>query len=258
MLENLNRKKLNLKRAGLYLMAILIIIFFTLVLVAGKWKTSLHVEYIEIDGARILPHHLLLSAVNVPTQSLLDTVDLYIIKRRLLKHPYIQSVNINRSYPDKLRIEVTEREPIASILNDHLLYVDTAGILLPAIESEIPMDLPIITGISDLKPEEIGTKLKNKEIETAVKILQTSIMVDTSLFHFISEVNMNSGQDIIITTTEPAVPIILGRDDYAAKLLIFQSFWTNFVKTNDVNKVQHIDLRYTDQVVVNWINDKNN
>lgn len=258
MLENSNKKKTNLRKASFYLMTILIVIFVILVVSAAKWKTSLQIEYIEIDGARILPHQLLLSAVNVPMQSLLDTVDLYIIKNRLLKQPYISSVNVNRKYPDGLRIQISERKPIASIWNGQLFYIDTAGILLPVIESEISLDLPIITGISDLKPSAVGTKLSNKEIETAIKILQTSIVIDTSLYVLISEVNMNSGNDIIITTTEPAVSIILGREDYATKLFIFQSFWSNFLKSNDVKKVQHIDLRYRDQVVVKWINDIDN
>lgn len=256
--ENRNSRTPSTKRLGLYLMIPLLAGFIVLCLLAGEWRTSLRVERIEIDGAHILPHDLLLAAVKVPKQSLLDTVDLYHIKRRLQEQPFIRSVTVSRLYPDALRIELTERQPIAFIGTSHLQYIDTAAVLLPAIETAVTLDLPIITGIPDLKNAEVGTRLSNSEVRTAIELLQTALVVDSSLYRFISEVYMNNGQDIVLTTTEPPVSIIVGREDFLKKLLIFQTFWGQFVKSEDVQKVKHFDLRYNDQVVVKLISVNNN
>jgi cell division septal protein FtsQ len=256
--ESKNNKTHPTKRLGLYLMIPLLVGFIVLYLLAGEWQTSLRVDRIEIDGAHILPHHLLLAAVKVPTQSLLDTVDLYLIQKRLEKQPFIRTVSVSRLYPDALRIELTERQPIASIGSSRLQYIDTAAVLLPAIETAVTLDLPLITGISGLENAEEGTTLTNSEVRTAIDLLQTALKVDSSLYRFISEVDMNNGQDIELTTTEPPILIIIGREDFPKKLLIFQTFWGQFVKSNDVQNVQYFDLRFDDQVVVKWISENNN
>jgi cell division septal protein FtsQ len=246
------------RRIGLFLLIPLMVGFIVLCLLAGEWQTSLRVKRIEIDGAHILPHHLLLAAVNVPTQSLLDTVDLYRIQKRLEEQPFIRTVTVSRSYPDAISIVLTERQPIASIGTSSLLYIDTSAVLLPAIETAVPLDLPIITGIPQLKDSDIGKVQKDSEVRTAIELLQTAIVVDSSLYHFISEVNMNGGQDIEITTTEPPVTIRIGRGDFLKKLFVFQKFWGNFIKSEDVKKVQYFDLRFDDQVVVKWNSFHNN
>lgn len=256
-IENRNNRKQPARRLGLYLMIPLLVGFIVFCLLAGEWKTSLNVKRIEIDGAQILPHHLLLTAVNVPLQSLLDTVDLYHIQKRLEAQPFIRTVTVSRSYPDALRIELTEREPIASIGTANFQYVDSAAMLLPAIETAFPLDLPIITGIPDLDGAEVGKVLENSEVRNAIELLQTAIKVDSSLYRFISEVNMNNGQDIKITTTDPPVLIHVGRGNYLKKLFIFQTFWGQFIKTEDVKKVEYFDLKFDDQVVVKW-NSSNN
>ena len=37
------------------------------------------------------------------------------------------------------------------------------------------------------------------------------------------------------------------------KLLMFETFWTNFVNSGDAQKLKYIDLRFDDQVVVRWL-----
>ena len=69
----------------------------------------------------------------------------------------------------------------------------------------------------------------------------------------ISEINMNSGSDIILYSSDVGVPIILGRGDVTRKLLMLENFWNDFVATNDVEKLRYIDLRFEDQVVVKWL-----
>jgi len=255
--ENRNNRTHPPKRLGLYLMIPLIMGFFVICVLAGEWRTSLRVENIEIDGAHILPHHLLLAAVKVPTQSLLDTVDLYYIQKRLEEQPFIRSARVNRSYPDAIRVEITEREPVACIGIPGLHFLDAEAVLLPPVETAVPLDLPFISGIYGLKGAKTGSVLNNDEVHAAIDLLRTAIEVDSSLYHFISEVNMQNGGDIQLTTTDPAVSIIVGREDIMKKLLVFQAFWGQFVKSEDVQKVQHFDLRFDDRVIVKWNSDHN-
>jgi cell division protein FtsQ len=256
--ENKKDVKTQTRRLGLFLLIPLLVGFAAICLLASEWQTSLRVKRIEIDGAHILPHHLLLEAVNVPTQSLLDTVDLYRIQKRLEEQPFVKTATVSRSYPDAIYITITEREPIASIGTTSLLYIDTAAVLLPAIETAVPLDLPIISGVPEVKATEIGKVIKNSEVQTAIELLNTAIKVDSSLYHFISEVDMKGGQDIEITTTEPPVNILVGRGDFLKKLFIFQKFWSQFIKSENVQNVQYFDLRFDDQVVVKWNSSNNN
>ena len=50
------------------------------------------------------------------------------VQRRLSAHPWVASVELRRELPDRLRVNVVERQPAALLLRgDEVLFLDTAG-----------------------------------------------------------------------------------------------------------------------------------
>jgi len=216
--------------------------------VSLRWKESLKIQRVIVEGTRIISADEVFTLANVkPKSSMLD-LDIYNLQQRLLKQPFIKSVNINRQYPAALRIRVTEREPIATMNVGQIHYVDNDGKILPHVESEVKFDLPVISGI-DLTP---NSRIGNMELMQAINILKMAESIDSSLYDMISEINMNDGKDIILYSGDTGAPILLGRGDIEKKLLTLQSFWNRFVNTDDVEQLQYVDLRFDEQVVAKW------
>ncbi|MGI6123195.1 MAG: cell division protein FtsQ/DivIB [Acetivibrionales bacterium] len=90
--------------------------------------------------------------------------------------PYVKSCTVKIVSPDKIEIQITEREPAAYIVYfDNYLTVDGQGFVLEAGNTEPPPNLKEIRGI-DFKKYSIGGQLEESEIsliQTGVEIINT-------------------------------------------------------------------------------------
>lgn len=74
-------------------------------------------------------------------------VDLEVIRERLLKYPWIEDARVSRRLPNKLVIDIVEREP-AAIWQNHgqLMLIDAKGVALEPVRREAMPDLPLLIG----------------------------------------------------------------------------------------------------------------
>jgi len=244
------------KRWGIWLMIPLVIGTCVLCVISARWKESLEVQRVLVDGSRIIPAQQLYAMSGITIKSSLYGGDMYAVRNRILAQPFIKSVSVHRQYPDVVRIRVKEREPIATLNNGSMYYLDEESFLLPYVQTTAKLDLPMINGVSETQKIHPGDHVSQPEIQQAIQLLQVAQVIDSSMYHFISEVNMNGGGDIILYSTDVGVPIYLGRGDIPKKLLTLQSFWGNFLKTGNAEKLKYVDLRFDDQVVVRWQTDE--
>jgi cell division protein FtsQ len=245
----------KVKRWGYVLLVPLLLGVIVVGMVSARWRESLKVQHVFTDGARIVPVQQVIGLARIPLQSLLDTVDLYAVRERILRQPFFRSACVTVSYPDAVQIQVSEREPIASLNTGQLRYIDRDAFLLPQIESSVKLDLPIISGVDSLRQSKVGEIIINRELSQAIELLETAQSVDSTLYRSISEINMSGGKDIILFLTDVGVQVIVGREEFKRKLIMLQAFWANFVKPQDAPQLQYVDLRFGDQVVVRWKTD---
>jgi cell division protein FtsQ len=70
------------------------------------------------------------------------------IGRRILSHPFAREVAVRKAFPDKLVVNIEEREPVAMINLDALYYVDEQGAIFKRLTAYDSKNLPILTGFS--------------------------------------------------------------------------------------------------------------
>ena len=239
-------------RGGILIMVVLAAIMISMFVVAIKWRTSLKVERIVIEGAQNVPAKEIFALTQVPRDAQMYDVELAEVLERVLRQPFVKSAEICRQYPDKLEIQILERKPVASISCGVLRYVDADGVMLPGGVPQHKFDLPLISGINGLQNVEPGKTILNKEIYEAIEICQTAQSLDSAIGGMISEINMNEGGEITLYSVDGGIPILLGRGDIERKLVTLEYFWNTFVATRDINTLKCIDLRFEDQVVVKW------
>jgi len=248
-------RRAPVRRYGLWFLIPLVAGIAVLCVFSWEWREGLKYQRILVDGARFLPVQQLFTLAAVPPTSTLYSIDLYDVRARLLTQPFVKSAVINRQFPGTLHVNIVERVPIAAVNAGQLWYVDEEGTMLPYLQAPVRLDLPVISGCGDFPGIHPGERGDNPQLMEAIGLLQTAQAIDSSMYHFLSEVNMSSGKDIILYSTDVGVPIIFGRGDAAKKLLRLQAFWGDFVKSNNAARLRYVDLRFEDQVVVKWLND---
>jgi cell division protein FtsQ len=98
---------------------VLVLVLVLGLLVAAAWlvffSSVLAVNGVQVAGTRVLSPGVVRSAASVPTGGPLATLDLDAITARVERLPAVKSADVSRAWPDKVRIDVTERRAVAVV-----------------------------------------------------------------------------------------------------------------------------------------------
>lgn len=108
------------------------------------FSSALAVSGVRVEGAHVLSVQQVREAADVPLGEPLATVDLHAIAHRVRTLPAVRSVDVSRSWPDKVRIAVRERHAVAVVERDGAWHgVDRNGVVFRTYSSR-PAPLPIV------------------------------------------------------------------------------------------------------------------
>jgi cell division protein FtsQ len=165
---------------------------------------------------------------------------------------WVEEASIQRILPNRLRVEITERTPIAFFRNGaELTLIDAHGVLLDRPEGE-DFHFPIVTGLSENMPrEERGSRMK-----TYQEFMKAIELVRPGSADRVSELDLSNPRDLRVVITglasgndAQAVTVHFGLNDFTNK---YRMLVENFAQWQaNAGRVQSIDLQYARQVVVN-------
>jgi cell division protein FtsQ len=234
------------------MMLLLLSITAMLLFGAHSWKRNLRVASIVVLGTQVLTVADVTAQARVTTGEKLFAVDLNTVKHNVEMNPFVQQATVQRDVPDRITILVEERQPIAAIMVDHLLYLDPEGYVLPPVRSDRLFDLPVISGSVPTGECVPGKRIQSPSVLEALALLTTARLVSDEMYHRISEVHVEDQRDMVVYTVEYGIPVIVGKGNAAEKLINLDGFWKNIVGRQGAQGVQYVDLRFEDQVVVRW------
>jgi cell division protein FtsQ len=223
--------------------------------VADQWRYGVAGVQVSVSGTEITTADDIIALTGVTDTTVLASMDLLAVRQSILGNPFVKDVEVTRDPPSTLVVAVTERTPMAMLLNvngkDWL--VDEDGFILPAVSSHAVHDLPVITGAEDADGLEPGTRVVQQKVQKALQVLRVADQVEKGLAAMISEVSLRQERDLVLYTLEGGVPVILGSPvRLEDKFRSFKAFWDNVAMKYDPMSLEYIDLRFRGQVVVKW------
>jgi cell division septal protein FtsQ len=229
-------------------------------MLANNWTKSSKDIDITVTGTAFTTIKKVLTLAAIPDTASISDLDLLLIKKNILKNPYIKDVTLTTASPNVLKIQVAERTPFAHLINyytkDWLL--DEDGIVLPSFYGYCSNNMPAITGASSKgKPMKNGTEVNNTKVLKALSVLKKINQYSESLYNRVSELSVVNKRDMLIYTTEYGMPIVFGNDtELDAKVQLMYSFLFQHNGTQNTADMAYIDLRYKNQVVVRYAGDE--
>ncbi|MDR2030271.1 MAG: FtsQ-type POTRA domain-containing protein [Puniceicoccales bacterium] len=108
---------------------------------------------VHIVGNRALAKDTIVRLLKLPRQISLEEIDVRLCRRRLLACPQIAAAQVERSYPDDLRLRIVERVPVLRLppLDDgETLLVAADGMVFVALDPPPAnwQDLPLLRGMA--------------------------------------------------------------------------------------------------------------
>ncbi|MCB0893764.1 MAG: FtsQ-type POTRA domain-containing protein [Nocardioidaceae bacterium] len=161
-----------------------------LVLLAGVllwlvyFSSYLAVQGVDVRGTSQLRESQVVAAAAVPDGEALATVDLDRIRARVEALAPVRSADVSREWPDRVRIDVTERTPVAVVeIAGHLQGMDEDGVVFRDY-ARPPADLPRVesgpdAGSDALReaalvvaalPEDLAAKVDHVQVDTVDQI----------------------------------------------------------------------------------------
>lgn len=167
--------------------------------------------------------------------------------------PWVAQARVSRALPDGLRVEIIERTPVAFLrMNTDLALVDAEGVIL-----ERPLEgsfrFPVVTGLSEITPREV----RRERMQEFIKFLDAISAVRPGAADLVSEMDLRDASDLRATLTslpqlgdpQASVLVHFGAGDYGHK---FRVLLDNLAEWRaQVGRVDSVDLRFDNQVVVN-------
>jgi cell division protein FtsQ len=209
-------------------------------------------DQIEVNGNHIVAREDVQKLFTRDRNHSVLSIPLEARRRDIEELPWVESASIQRILPNRLRVFITERTPIAFFRNGtELTLIDAHGVLLDRPEGE-DFHFPIVTGLSENLPREE----REKRMQTYQEFMKDVDLVKPGTTDNISEMDLSSPRDLRVVLTglngrtdARAVTVHFGQSDFTGK---YRMLVENFAQWQaNYGTVHAIDLQYSRQVVVN-------
>lgn len=191
-------------------------------------------EHISVDEIR--------SYVHVAKGTNIFDIDLDSIKKQVERHPWVLRAYVSRMLPGNIRVQTSEKTPVAILSQGELIYLDAEGQKISSIRSGESTQFPIISGLTDVQIQQ------KKVIQDAYEVIQQYQSKHFLRDYLLSEVHWNDVQGFVLYTSEPTFEIRLGKEELPMRFERLQKVLNDLAQKTLIPRV--IDLNFSKKVVV--------
>jgi cell division protein FtsQ len=206
-------------------------------------------DQIEVEGATHVPHAQIMDVMGADIGRNIFFVPLALRKQQLEQIPWVESASVMRFVPNRLRIEIHERTPVAfARIGSHISLIDAGGTLMElAPGGKHKYSFPVIAGMNAGEP--LSTRAaRMKNYNALVRDLDAS---GARYSQELSEVDISDPEDVkvIAADSKGDVLVHLGSGSYLQR---YKTYVTHVQQwRQQFDKLESVDLRYDGQIIVN-------
>jgi cell division protein FtsQ len=210
-------------------------------------------DQIEIEGTRFVSPSAVVEKFSADMGRSIVRVPLEERRKALESLPWVEHAGVQRVLPNRIRVDITERTPVAFLrAANELSLVDTYGMILERpVEGEFRF--PVVSGIGESTPRDV----REQRMKLFVQFMKEIELARPGADDHISEVDLSDAADIRATLTglgaasSNASPILVhfGDSDFANRYHLLAENVDQWRAS--AGRVESVDLRFARQVVVN-------
>src|SRR5581483_10371523 len=171
-------------------------------------------------------------------------------KAQLEQIPWVESASVMRFVPNRLKVEIHERTPVAFVrLGSRIALIGADGTVmdLPLPAQRKKYSFPVILGANPGEP--LSTRAARMRIYN-----ELVRELDSGGAHYsqdLSEVDLGDPDDVKVVANDPqgAVLVHLGSSNFLGRYKVYVSHLQEW--RQQFEKVESVDLRYDRQIIIN-------
>ena len=217
---------------------------------AHSWRFQVESsDQVDIEGIHKVSRSQVLEIMGGDIGRNIFFVPLAERKQQLEQIPWVESATVMRPLPNRLKIEIRERAPVAFVqVGSKIELIDGGGVVMDLPAGGLrQFSFPVIVGMGE--PEPLSTRAARMKI-----YLELVRELDSTGAHYsqdLSEVDLSDPEDIKVTTADPGGEVLvhLGAGDFLSRYQVFVSHLQEW--RTQYEHLHSVDLRYERQVILN-------
>ncbi|HLJ23433.1 MAG TPA: FtsQ-type POTRA domain-containing protein [Candidatus Acidoferrales bacterium] len=210
-------------------------------------------EQIEVQGNRFVTPDAVTEKFSADLGRSVVRVPLTERREAIETLPWVEQAHVQRVMPNRIRVEITERTPVAFLRSgSDLSLVDVHGVIL-----ERPADgqfrFPVVSGLS----ESMALATREQRMNLYAQFMKDIEQMQPGANDHVSEVDLSDASDVRATLTglglvsANAAPILVhfGNADFGSRYHLLSENIDQWRAS--AGSVDSVDLRFARQVVVN-------
>ena len=231
-------------RALSYLVIAVIILGLSLGL-GYHFSRDSNVDQIAVTGNRYTTSEQIIKMAAIPKGIQTDSLDVLKVMTNIEKLPWIREARLSMSPFGKMEILVTERRPIALIMQGNAsVYVDADGVKMPVIQGK-PVDVPLLYGFPATP---LSDTLNSDGFRSVAAFLQAAER-DPAAHRTLSEIAWAGYEGVVALSHDNGIKLIFGSDRFEERLKNWTAFYNTVIPEKGISRFQSIDFRYNGQII---------
>jgi cell division protein FtsQ len=204
-------------------------------------------DNIEVTGTQNVTKAQIMEVMGADIGRNIFFIPLALQKAQLEQIPWVESASVMRFVPNRLQVEIHERRPVAFARVGSRMFLIDAGGTLMELTPKHKYSFPVILGMNPGEP--LSTRApRMKDYAEMVRDL------DSGGAHYsqdLSEVDLSDLEDVKVRVNDPQGDVLvhLGSSDYLSRYKIYVSHAQGW--RQQFQKLESVDLRYDNQIIVN-------
>jgi cell division protein FtsQ len=210
-------------------------------------------EQIEVRGNRFVPPDAIAEKFSADMGRSVVRVPLTERREAIESLPWVEEAHVQRVMPNRIRVEIAERTPVAFLrTGSDLSLVDAHGVILDR-PADGEFKFPVVAGITESLPRDS----REQRMNLYVRFMKEIEAVRPGADDHVSEADISDGSDLRVTLTGLGTaagsgsPVLVhfGDSDFGSRYHLLAENIDQWRAS--AGSVDSVDLRFARQVVVN-------
>jgi cell division protein FtsQ len=204
-------------------------------------------DNIEVTGMQSVTKAQIMEVMGADIGRNIFFIPLVQQKAQLEQIPWVESASVMRFVPNRLKVEIHERTPVAfARVGPHMSLIDAGGTLME-LTPKHKYSFPVILGMNPGEP--LSTRAPR--MKTYAEMVQDLDAGGARYSQDLSEVDLSDLEDVKVRVNDAAGDVLvhLGSSDYLRRYKIYVTHAQGW--RQQFQKLESVDLRYDNQIIVN-------
>jgi cell division protein FtsQ len=208
------------------------------------------IKNVEVTGSKRFSREQILEMANLDSQTNLLALRPTAVEHTLEAHPWIAKAELERQWPNRINLRLTERRPVALVQLEELYYTDLSGSLFKPSSPADPHDFPVITGLT---PEHFpdGQQPPSAlvvQVLNLLSLLQEAPMPLTT--SHIAEIHVDPERGFTLYLTGLKTALDLGFTDLPEKIRKLHKVWPFLAQRGYLARTGRINLDHPQRLLL--------